>query len=93
MAVMPDARNMRTVWTIATEAFPDAHFATFPTAIPERCILAGSRKGDTVLDIFMGSGTTAQVAEALGRRWLGCELQASYLPFIERRTAQKALQL
>src|SRR5208283_4030140 len=51
------SRNRRSVWTIATEAYADAHFATFPTALVEPCILAGSRPGDIVLDPFMGSGT------------------------------------
>lgn len=93
MAVMPEDRNKRSVWTIATEAFPEAHFATFPSALIEPCVLAGSRKGDVVLDPFMGSGTTAQVAEALGRHWIGAEMQEEYLALQRGRLAQRALPL
>lgn len=60
-------RNKRTVWEIATQPYPGSHFATFPEEIPRLCILAGSRPGDTVLDPFGGSGTTAKVALELGR--------------------------
>lgn len=60
-------RNARSVWTIASEPYPEAHYATFPTSIPRRCILAGSRFGDTVLDPFGGSGTTGFVANQCGR--------------------------
>ncbi len=88
-----EKRNRRSVWTIGTEPFEGAHFATFPAALVEPCVLAGSRKGDVVLDPFMGSGTTAQVAEALGRRWIGCELQPDYLPLQAKRLAQRALPL
>lgn len=85
-------RNKRSVWTIATEPYPDAHFATFPRALVEPCILAGSRPGDVVFDPFMGSGTVAQVAEHLGRRWLGCELNPEYIALQKKRLAQMALQ-
>jgi DNA modification methylase len=82
----PDRRNRRTVWTIATEPYSEAHFATFPQALVEPCILAGSRAGDTVLDPFMGSGTVARVAERFGRRWLGCELNPAYVDLCDERT-------
>ena len=62
-----DKRNARTVWTFPTEPYPEAHYATFPSALPHRCILAGTEPGDVVLDPFGGSGTTAAVANALGR--------------------------
>jgi DNA modification methylase len=159
-----ETRNRRTVWTIATEAFPDAHFATFPRKLVEPCILAGTserghcpecgkrwervsekefvitagtgRKGrsmrrsdgeglgltrgtsnptgystskalgfrptcthnldpvaDVVLDPFLGSGTVTEVAQHLGRRWIGIDLNPSYSPMQERRTAQTALAL
>ena len=86
-------RNKRSVWTIASEPFPDAHFATFPRALVEPCILAGSRVGDIVLDPFMGSGTTAQVAQALGRRWIGTELNRDYVAMQAKRTAQQGMAL
>lgn len=86
-----ERRNKRSVWTIATEPYPEAHFATFPRALIEPCILAGSRPGDVVLDPFMGSGTTAEVAQALGRNWLGCEINPEYAPLQQARTAQTAL--
>lgn len=86
-------RNKRSVWTIATQPYPEAHFATFPRPLIEPCILAGSRPGDVVLDPFLGSGTTAMVAQALGRRWIGCELNPEYLKLQEARTAQQGMVL
>jgi len=71
-------KNKRSVWTVATKPFKGAHFATFPPTLVEPCILAGARKGDIVLDPFMGSGTTAQVAVQHGRQYLGCELNKEY---------------
>jgi DNA modification methylase len=73
-----ETRNRRSVWTVATRPYKGAHFATFPPALIEPCILAGSRPGDVVLDPFMGSGTTAQVALQHGRQYLGCELNPAY---------------
>ena len=70
--------NKRSVWTVATRPYKGAHFATFPPALIEPCILAGSRPGDIVLDPFVGSGTTAQVALHHGRQYLGCELNPKY---------------
>ena len=70
--------NRRSVWTVATRPYKGAHFATFPPALIEPCILAGSRPNDIVLDPFMGSGTTAQVALQHGRQYLGCELNPEY---------------
>jgi DNA modification methylase len=78
-------RNKRSVWTVPTTPFREAHFATFPEALIEPCILAGSRNGDTVLDPFMGAGTTAVVCERLSRRWIGCELNPDYAAIAERR--------
>lgn len=88
-------RNKRSVWTIPTQPFPEAHFATFPEALVEPCILAGSRPGDTVLDPFLGAGTTALVAEREGRQWIGCELNPDYVAIAERRLrgVQKPLNL
>ena len=86
-------RNRRSVWTVPTQPYAGAHFAVFPAALIEPCVLAGSRPGDVVLDPFMGSGTTAQVAQALGRQWLGCELNTEYAPLQQARTAQAALAI
>lgn len=77
--------NSRNVWTIATVGFPGAHFATFPPEIPRRCILAGSREGDTVLDPFTGAGTTLLVADRLGRNAIGIELNPEYVTMAEQR--------
>jgi DNA modification methylase len=90
----PDGRrNRRSVWTVPTQPYSGTHFAVFPPALIEPCILAGSRPGDVVLDPFMGSGTTAQVAQALGRQWIGCELNQAYDPLQLERTAQAALAI
>lgn len=78
-------RNKRSVWTIATQPFPEAHFATFPTALVEPCILAGCRKGGTVLDPFFGAGTTGLVADRLGRDCIGIEINPEYIAMAERR--------
>ena len=76
--VVKDTRNRRSVWTVATRPYKGAHFATYPPALIEPCILATSRPGDIVLDPFMGSGTTAQVALQHGRQYMGCELNPEY---------------
>ena len=86
-----ETRNRRSVWTVATVPYKGAHFATFPPALIEPCILAGSRPGDLVLDPFIGSGTTGQVAQALGRQWIGCEINEAFAPLQQARTAQAAL--
>jgi DNA modification methylase len=83
-----ETRNRRSVWTVATRPYKGAHFATFPPALIEPCILAGSRPGDIVLDPFMGSGTTAAVALQHGRQYLGCELNPKYGPLQEQRITQ-----
>jgi DNA modification methylase len=71
-------RNKRDVWTVPAHPFAEAHFATFPPALIEPCILAGSRPGDTVLDPFGGAGTTGLVADRLGRNSLLIELNPDY---------------
>lgn len=85
--------NRRSVWTIPTEAYPGAHFATFPTALVEPCVLAGSRVGDIVFDPFFGSGTTGQVASNLGRHFIGTELNPDYEPLQRDRLRQPGLML
>jgi DNA modification methylase len=78
-------RNRRSVWTICTEPFPGAHFATFPTKLVEPCILAGAPVGGVVLDPFAGAGTTGLVAHRLGRSFIGIELNAEYAAMARRR--------
>jgi DNA modification methylase len=78
-------RNKRSVWAIATQAFPEAHFATFPPALIEPCIKAGCPAGGTVLDPFGGAGTTGLVADRLGRDALLIELNPEYAAIAERR--------
>jgi len=80
-----DARNRRSVWTVTTKPFKGAHFATFPPDLIEPCILAGSAKGDTVLDPFNGAGTTGLVAIKHGRSYIGIELNQNYLDITQRR--------
>ena len=80
-----DKRNRRSVWTVATRPYKGAHFATFPPALIEPCILASSRPGDVILDPFMGSGTTAAVSLQHGRKYLGCELNPDYEPLQQER--------
>ena len=84
-------RNKRSVWTINTKPYKDAHFAVFPDRIPELCIKAGSSEGDVVLDPFFGSGTTGYVAQRLGRKWMGIELNPEYIKIAEKRFQQQEL--
>jgi len=79
-------RNRRSVWTVATQPFSGAHFATFPPALITPCIMAGTKPGDTVLDPFGGSGTTGMVALELGRKAILCELNPEYAAIIHQRT-------
>lgn len=84
-------RNRRSVWTINTKPFKEAHFATFPEALIEPMVLAGCPKRGIILDPFMGSGTTALVARNLGRNYLGIELNPEYIKIAEKRLAQEIL--
>ena len=77
--------NKRSVWEISTEPYSEAHFATFPPALIEPCILAGCPKGGTVLDPFGGAGTTGLVADRLGRNAILIELNPEYVEMAERR--------
>ena len=86
-------RNKRTVWTISTEPFPEAHFATFPTKLVEPCILAGSSEGGVVLDPFMGSGTVALVALKANRKFIGIELNPAYAEMARARIAPEMSQM
>jgi len=86
-------KNKRSVWTVNTKPYAGAHFAVFPQELIEPCIMAGAPVGGIVLDPFMGSGTTAQVAQHLGRQYLGCELNLDYKSLQNKRVAQQSLEL
>ena len=81
----PEMRNRRSVWTIPTRPYKGAHFATFPPALIEPCILAGAPLGGVVLDPFNGSGTTGAVALKHGRRYVGVEINPSYIALTHKR--------
>jgi DNA modification methylase len=83
--------NKRSVWSVPVKPYTGAHFAVFPSELIEPCILAGAPVGGIVLDPFMGSGTTAQVAQDLGRQYIGCELNPAYEKLQKKRTAQTSL--
>lgn len=78
-------RNKRSVWTVNSQPFADAHFATYPPDLIEPCILAGCPVGGTVLDPFSGAGTTGLVADRLGRNAVLCELNPAYAAMAEKR--------
>lgn len=81
----PDMGNRRSVWRVNPKPYKGSHFAVYPSELIEPCILAGSREGDIVLDPFLGSGTTAMVAEKLKRNWIGCELNTEYKQLQDER--------
>jgi DNA modification methylase len=85
--ISPERSNKRTVWSIATMPYADAHFAVMPQALVEPCVLAGSRPGDLVLDPFSGSGTVGVVSLRHGRRFVGLELNPAYVEMARRRIA------
>ncbi|MFT3712740.1 MAG: site-specific DNA-methyltransferase [Archangium sp.] len=78
-------RARRSVWTIQSEPLREAHFATFPPKLVEPCVLASTKKGEVVLDPFFGAGTVGVVASALGRKYLGIELNEDYANIARRR--------
>lgn len=81
----PGMRNRRSVWSVPTKPYKGAHFATFPKELIVPCIKAGAPVGGVVLDPFMGSGTTAEVAVENQRNFLGCELNPEYKPLQDKR--------
>lgn len=83
-------RNKRSVWTVTTQPFPGAHFATFPPKLIEPCILAGSSVGGTVLDPFNGAGTTGLVALRHDRDYIGIELNPEYAQMARDRILDDA---
>jgi len=87
-----DTRNRRSVWSITTKPYNNAHFAVFPEALVKPCVLAGSKPSDLVLDPFAGSGTTLAVALKHNRRAIGCELNPEYVALAEARIAEATKQ-
>lgn len=78
-------RNKRSVWTVGSSPFKEAHFATFPPALIVDCIKAGCPPGGVVFDPFMGAGTTALVSRKLGRNFIGLELNSEYINIAQKR--------
>ena len=85
--------NKRSVWSVPTKSYAGAHFAVYPAELIEPCVLSCSKPNDIVLDPFMGSGTTAMVAQKLGRKYLGCELNPEYKSLQDERLSQPSLEL
>ena len=88
-----EMKNKRSVWTINTKPYSGAHFAVYPEELVEPMILAGSHVGDIVLDPFFGSGTTGAVAQKLGRKWIGCELNKKYEALQNVRLSQQGFEI
>ena len=82
-------KRKKSVWEVKLKPYKDAHFAVFPPELIKPCILAGSEKGDIILDPFIGSGTTAVVAKDLGRDYIGCELHEGYGKLIQKRIGER----
>lgn len=90
---VPAMKNKRSVWTVPTQPFPEAHFAVYPPALITPCILAGCPVGGTVLDPFAGSGTTLLVATQHHRKSIGIELNPEYIEIAKRRLNSVQLKL
>lgn len=88
-AFHPKGRNKRTVWSVPLSKFREAHFAVFPESLVETCVLAGCPAGGVVLDPFLGSGTTALVANRLGRLAIGIDCVAEYCDIARRRISSR----
>lgn len=86
-----DSRNKRSVWNVPTSNYQGSHYAVFPKELIVDCITAGCPKGGIVIDPFIGSGTTAEVAEILGRNWIGIDLDNRNVKLIQNRLQQKTI--
>jgi len=84
-AVNGSRKAMRSVWPINTEPLKEAHFATFPTELVRRCVLAGAKDDSVVLDPFFGAGTVGVVCKELNREFIGIELKPEYVEIAEKR--------
>ena len=92
-AFHPKGRNRRTVWRIPLSKSPDPHFAVYPEKLVEPCVLAGSQEGDIVLDPFLGSGTSAGVAQSLARHFIGIDCNPAYCQIAEKRIISSGRRL
>jgi len=90
-ALSATGRNIRSVWEFPTQPYPEAHFAVFPEKLPETCIKAATKEGDTVLDPFCGSGTTLWVAKRLNRKAIGFDLSEKYCELAVKRNRQQVI--
>nr|WP_258469533.1 site-specific DNA-methyltransferase [Priestia megaterium] len=88
-----EIRNKRSVWTVTTKPYKEAHFATYPPDLIEPCVLAGSKESDIILDPFFGSGTTGLVALEHNRNLLGMELNPNYIKIAKKRLAAVQMNL
>lgn len=86
-------RNKRSVWTVPTRPYKEAHFAVFPPKLIEPCVLAGSPTNGVVFDPFTGSGTTAEVALKFGRSFIGTELNPEYVELIHKRLSNMPIAM
>lgn len=84
-------KNRRSVWNINTEGYKGAHFAVFPPKLVELCVLAGSAKGDHVLDPFFGTGTVGAVSKRLGRDCTGIEMKPEYAAMAAKRVDREPI--
>ena len=91
LAPHAEGRNPGDVWDLPTQPYPEAHFAVFPSRLPQRCIKAGCKPNGTVLDPFSGSGTTGEAARMLGRHYIGIDLNPAYHDLAIKRFAQGVL--
>lgn len=82
---VPEMRNKRDVWNIATHPYTEAHFATFPEKLVEPMVMAGCPESGTILDPFSGAATTGLVAKKLGRNYIGIEINPEYVALSKRR--------
>ena len=87
----PLGRNLRDVWTIATQPCKFAHFATFPDELVNKCILAGTKESDVVLDPFGGTGTVAFRAQQMGRQFIHIDISEKYNAYARERTKQRVM--
>ena len=92
-AIKENGRNKRTVWSVNTAPFPEAHFATFPPALIEPCILSSTKENDVVLDPFFGSGTVGVVCQENRRRFIGIELNNEYVRIAQKRLGIEKLPI